>query len=212
MTLPPPPPHLALPVVAAQADSFAPAPGLAEAVRALFLDEDSDFFIEEHAHLLYAEIGFLWTNAPARKRGRTILGTAEIFQRRGSGWTKARQEAQMAAFFGGVPDFVITISAPYAARCLEEGSHANIGALLDHELCHCGQALDNWGAPRFNQQTGRPIFTMRGHDVEEFVGVVARWGAAATMTEALAQAAQAKPLFGRAEAAGICGTCLRRAA
>lgn len=213
--LPGPPDHLLLPVMEAAADSFAPAPDLAAAVGALFLDEESPFYVEEHSHLLYAEIGYLWTSAPARRRGRTILGTAEIFQPRGSGWAKARQEAQMLQWFGEAPDFVITLSAPYVARCLEGGSHANIGALIDHELSHCGQALDEWGAPRFNQRTGRPVFTLRGHDVEEFVGVVERWGAGATMTETLAAAANAGPRFGRADAAGLCGTCLsasRRAA
>jgi hypothetical protein len=48
---------------------------------------------------------------------------------------------------------------------------------------------------------------MRGHDVEEFVGVVARYGAEATGVAAIVDAAKAGPTIGRASIAGVCGTC-----
>ena len=41
-------------------------------------------------------------------------------------------------------------------------------ALVDHELCHCGRDLEaNHGAGKW---------TMIPHDVEEFAGIVQRWG------------------------------------
>ena len=70
---------------------------------------------------------------------------------------------------------------------------------------------DEFGAPKFNQQTGRPSFTMRGHDVEEFVGVVRRYGAEATGVRALVDAANAGPEIAAADIAQCCGTCLRAA-
>lgn len=42
--------------------------------------------------------------------------------------------------------------------------------------CHAAQATDAFGEPRYNQQTGAPIWEIRGHDVEEFSAVVQRHG------------------------------------
>jgi len=48
---------------------------------------------------------------------------------------------------------------------------------------------DAFGAPKFKKSTGLPSFTLRGHDVEEFVGVVRRYGAAAAGVQAMIDAA-----------------------
>jgi len=53
---------------------------------------------------------------------------------------------------------------------------------LEHELYHIVQSVDEFGAPKFNRDTGMPTLTLRGHDVEEFVGVVRRYGARACGT------------------------------
>jgi hypothetical protein len=55
--------------------------------------------------------------------------------------------------------------------------------------------LDEFGCPKFNRQTGLPVFGMIGHDVEEFVGIVRRYGAgsAAGRTRDLVAAAKKKP-------------------
>lgn len=195
-----------------RAGSFLPAPELDAAARRLFIDEDASHAIDEHQHLRQATIGWLWTDAPKKRKGRRIVGFAEIFQPRGAGWARERQEMQIVEWFGRVPDFIITLSAPHVAWCLREGRPEAACALVDHELCHCAQAVDAFGAPRFNRRTGRPVFTIKGHDVEQFVGVVERWGTTSAEEEAFARAAGRQPTFGPAQAAGICGTCLRRAA
>ncbi len=80
-------------------------------------------------------------------------------------------------------------------------------AVSEHELYHCAQARTKYGAPRFIK--GKPVFSIRGHDVEEFVGVVQRYGAVGTGVADLAAAAGRAPEIGRAGVAAVCGTCLR---
>lgn len=104
-----------------------------------------------------------------------------------------------------VPDFIITIDAAWWLQA----SDAEACALVEHELYHCAQDRDEYGAPKFNKQTGRPVFAMRGHDVEEFIGVVRRYGADAAGIRALIEAAEAGPEIAAASIAQCCGTCLR---
>ncbi|WP_202907425.1 putative metallopeptidase [Sinorhizobium meliloti] len=85
-------------------------------------------------------------------------------------------------------------------------------ALVQHELCHAVQATDAFGAPKFSRSTGRPVFTIRGHDVEEFVGVVHRYGADAPGIRAILDAANRPPETTRAPIAHACGTCQLRVA
>nr|WP_271894430.1 putative metallopeptidase [Phyllobacterium sp. IY22] len=47
---------------------------------------------------------------------------------------------------------------------------------MEHELYHAGQDRDSFGAPKFRKSTGLPVFILRGHDIEEFIGVVRRYG------------------------------------
>lgn len=171
-----------------------------------FLDDGSPLYNEDHAHLRDAQIGVLWTTVRNEKQMRRVAATAEQPMFRASAWGRARQEMQMCEWFGDIPDFVITIDARIAA----EMSDAQWCALIEHELYHCAQALDLFGAPRFNQRTGLPVFALKGHDVEEFVGVVRRYGAgnAAGKTRELVEAANAAPEFGDFQISNCCGTCL----
>lgn len=122
-------------------------------------------------------------------------------------WAKARAEQQVREWFGFIPDFILTFSAPYATHA----SDAEFCALVEHELYHCGQERDEWDAPKF-RKSGLPAFTMRGHDVEEFVGVVRRYGADASGVRDLVEAASHEPLIARASIAQACGTCMLRSA
>lgn len=47
---------------------------------------------------------------------------------------------------------------------------------LDHEI-------DNDGEPKFNRTTDNPLLAIQGHDVEEFTGVVRRYGPAHGVSE-----------------------------
>lgn len=189
-------------------DAFQPAPDVGVFVISTLLNEDSPLYNADHAHLAAAEIAFLWTNVPNRRQQKAIAGTAEIPRPpTGNAWSKARYWIQMREWFGWAGDdidFLITIDANWAAQC----SDVHFMALIDHELYHCAQAEDEFGLPKFKKD-GLPVFAMMGHDVEEFVGVVRRYGAqaGAGMTRELVEAANNEPEIAEANVRAICGAC-----
>lgn len=186
---------------------FVPAPELGAWAVATFIAEGALLANEDHAHLRYARLAFLWTTAKNSRVGRTIVGQAEFGQNIGGmgKWQRARAEQQILEWFDFWPDFLLTFFAPYADEC----SDAAFCALVEHELYHCGQERDEFGLPRFKKSTGAPAFTMRGHDVEEFVGVVRRYGADAAGVRALVDAANEAPTVAAADICAVCGTCQR---
>jgi hypothetical protein len=187
-------------------DYFVPAPELDLWVRNTFLRSSSPLFNEEHLHLLAAHIGYLWTNVPNVSKMRGVAGMAEYPFFRGSPWQKNRAIMQMQEWFGEVPNFVITLSAGYSI----EASDTDFCALVEHELYHCAQKLDEFDQPLFNPATELPIFCMREHDVTEFVGVVRRYGIGAVANgRAFVAAANSEPEIEPADIAQMCGNCLR---
>lgn len=193
------------------APSFVPSSDLGDWARQTFIDEDAPLFNEEHFHLAQANLGFLWTTVDNSRAGHRIVGQCEIMPPMAMGkWAKARLEQQIEEWFGFVPHFLITIDAHYAAQC----DDTEFCALVEHEMLHAGQELDMFGAPKF-RKSGQPAFAIRGHDVEEFVSIVRRYGVAggAGATRALVEAAQRKPEVGSVQIGQACGTCrLLRAA
>jgi len=187
---------------------FVPAPELAKWATATIIESGAPLYNEDHHHLNWARLGMLWTNAENARRGRRVIGQCEMGLPPLGKWPRARMERQLLDWFGRVPDFLLTFDASYCSGCTDE----QFLALLEHELYHCGQAKDEFGAPRFNTRTGLPVFTVRGHDVEEFVGVVRRYGADAAGVRDLVEAASRRPEVGCASIAEACGTCLARAA
>ncbi|PJM67761.1 putative metallopeptidase [Achromobacter ruhlandii] len=184
---------------------LAPAPELLEWVERMILATDGPLHNRDHAHLVDADLAFLWASSGFQKAGRVVLGLAEQVMFRASGWQKVRQEQQMIEWFGRVPAFLITLAADYCTAC----SDAEFCALVEHELYHIGHAPDPYGAPAFDKE-GRPKLRIVGHDVEEFVGVVARYGPSADVRRlaAAAGSASAVPRLGIARA---CGCCLKAA-
>ncbi len=183
-----------------------PAPDVGEWLQAEILAETGSIHNEDHAHLLDADIRVMWASSSFEKQGRTVLGQAEQVAFRAGGWQKARMEQQMRDWFGEVPAFIITLAADYCAQC----SDADFCALVEHELYHIAQATDQYGAPKFTQE-GLPKLEMRGHDVEEFVGVVRRYGASPAVQE-LVDAANNPAEVGKLNISRACGTCLLKSA
>lgn len=185
--------------------SFVPAPELDAWMRKTFLDTESPLFNEEHLHLRDAEIGFVWASTGYVRQGRRVLGQAEVPAFRCGAWQKGRQEQQLFEWFKTMPDFVITVGAFHCSQCTD----AEFCALIEHELYHCGHARDEFGVPRFDKM-GSPVFAMRAHDVEEFVGVVRRYGVGhpegymADLVRAVAAGPELQPV----DVASFCGTCL----
>ena len=189
-------------------DRFEPAEDVRAWIFETFIAETGELSNPDHAHLADAQIGVLWTNVANAKAMRIVLGQAELMPPMAMGkWQRSRAIQQMEEWFGDMPDFVITLHAPMAST-MED---AQFCALVEHELYHCAQKLDAYGMPKFGQD-GRPSFGIRGHDVEEFVGVVARYGSAASGVQAMVEAASHRPRVALADIAGVCGTCLRAAA
>ncbi|MDU1435998.1 MAG: putative metallopeptidase [Citrobacter freundii] len=120
---------------------------------------------------------------------------------------KARMEQQMHEWFGRIPKFIITLAADYCSQC----SDLEFCALVEHELYHIAQATDDFGAPKFNKETGQPVLTLCGHDVEEFTGVVRRYGASKEVQE-LVDAANAPAEVAHIDIARSCGTCMLKLA
>jgi hypothetical protein len=189
-------------------DGFAPAPEVADWVNHHILTPGGALFNADHAHLMDADLAFLWAPSSFAKQGRTVLGQCEQVMFRAGGWQKARQEGQMQRWFGRVPAFLITLAADWCAQA----GDTEFCALVEHELYHLAHKHNaETGEPMFDRTTGLPKLCMRGHDVEEFVGVVRRYGPSADVIELL-KAAEGAPEVAVANIAHSCGTCLERAA
>jgi hypothetical protein len=190
------------------AGRFVPAPEVVQWIERNILAEGGAIENPDHVHLSQARIGILWTTEPNGRAGRRIVGQAELMPPAIIGkWPRARAVQQIEGWFGEMPDFLITLDAEYSAAC----DDASWCALVEHELYHCGQERDEFGAPKF-RKSGLPTFAMRAHDVEEFVGVVRRYGAAASNAMPIIEAARKPPEIAGARIAHACGTCLKVAA
>jgi hypothetical protein len=183
-----------------------PAPEVWEWIQTEILADTGSIHNPDHAHLIDADVAVMWASSSFEKQGRRVLGQAEQVAFRAGGWQKARMEQQMFDWFGDVPAFIITLAADYCASC----GDAEFCALVEHELYHLAQATDQYGAPAFTK-TGAPKLKMQGHDVEEFVGVVRRYGASPDV-QALVDAANKPAEVGKLNISRACGTCLLKSA
>lgn len=186
--------------------TLVPAPEVREWVDLQILQDSGSIHNPDHCHLIDADLEFLWASQAFAKQGRTVLGQCEEVAFRAGGWQKARQEQQFYEWFGRIPKFVITLAADYCSQC----SDLEFCALVEHELFHIGHALDEFGVPKFTKE-GLPKLALRGHDVEEFIGVVQRYGASPQVAK-MVEAAKQPPDVANTNIARACGTCLLRAA
>lgn len=184
-----------------------PAEDVHEWIHAEILSEEGTLHNPDHFHLLEADIVFMWASNAFAKKGRTVLGQCEEVMMRAGGWQKARMEQQMYEWFGRIPDFIITLAADYCAKC----SDLEFCALVEHELYHIAQETDEFGAPEFYRDSGLPKLKLRGHDVEEFVGIVRRYGASHDVQQ-LVDAANRPTEVAQLDIARACGTCMLKLA
>jgi hypothetical protein len=150
--------------------TFVPAPDVATWMNETFIMPDAALRNDDHQHLEFARIGVVWTNIPNRHQERWLVGTAEIPNINGGAWKRGRATCQLVEWFGFEPDFLLTLYAPLLAKV----SDRDFCAVIEHELYHCAHSTTAQGVPRFHKD-GAPIFGIRGHDVEEFTGVVRRY-------------------------------------
>lgn len=189
-------------------ETFEPDATFLTWIRETFIDGSGPLFNEEHEHLADAVIGVLWTNARNVSKLREVQATAEMPNAMAGGWKRARFEKQIRDWFGEVPDFVLTFSAQ-ACLLLTDREFC---ALVEHELYHCAPKCDEYDTPLFNRANGRPMFTMRGHDFEEFNGVVERYGATSRELRSAIAAANRGPEIDGPTINIACGVCMKVAA
>jgi hypothetical protein len=173
---------------------FARAESVEDFANRHFIERDGLFFDPEHGHLRPGIIGILWASSTHKDKGSVKAGTAQLIKPPPETWSGAAQQRFMEDTFGDdleVLRFKITLHAPTWTAYNDRQRFA----LLDHELLHCAQAKGPWGEPRFNSQTGQPVWCTRPHDAETFVGTVERFGADAAGVTALVKAANKAPRF-----------------
>lgn len=204
---PHPPINLTNPEFPPQFITIIPANEVYSWVSDNILMESGHLYNPEHFHLHSVDIAFMWASNAFHKRSRAVFGQCEEVMLRAGGWQKARMEQQMHEWFGRIPKFIITLAADYCEQC----NDLEFCALVEHELYHIAQATDDFGAPKFNKETGMPVLKLRGHDVEEFVGVVRRYGASKDVQE-MVDAANRPAEVAHIDVARACGTCMLKLA
>lgn len=190
---------------------YVAAPEVVHWQREVLINPDSPLTNPEHAHLMLAQIGVLWTNVSLVIRGSRKAAVAMMPQGRGSVIDRTMHEFWMTAFFRVRPDFLIVIDATVAAQY----SDRQWCRLNDHELTHCGQLHDAEGMPVFHQEGSdkeyMPKFSMKPHDHEFFRSEVRRWGARTTLGDdtvnTIMRAELEGPEFTDEEIRARCGTC-----
>ncbi|MGI3264361.1 putative metallopeptidase, partial [Acinetobacter baumannii] len=78
---------------------------------------------------------------------------------------------------------------------------------LEHELYHIGVERDEDDEMIFSSSTGLPKHYLAGHDVEEFIGVVKRWGANENVKR-LIEVAKNPPFVSDLDISKCCGNCV----
>lgn len=128
---------------------YRPATEVEEVARTLIRDY--------HRSLTNVRIEYLFTNRTPVKSGRDV-------------WASVRRIGSLPAYLAGETDpdgsgalFCMVV----AEQIWSALPHLKRVALIDHELCHCFVDQDEEG-------NEKPI--LLGHDLEEFVAVVARHG------------------------------------
>lgn len=126
--------------------------------------------VEEHEDLGRARILYVFRDKATGSRGRLVLG-------------KARKVTGLNRFLiddeTDLPLFVLEI----ARNTWDDLDEKARRALVDHELSHLVVEDDD---------DGNPVGRLRGHDLEEFIGVVDRHGLWKADVAALGTAAAAK--------------------
>ena len=189
---------------------FEPAKELKEWILATFISDSGELYNPDHGHIAPWDddlFHVLWASSAFMKADQMVLGQTEKVMFNAGGWKKARQEKQMIDWFGCMPTFLITIDAQYAATATD----TDFCALIEHELYHVGAKRDEDGNYIVSPSTGEYKYYLRGHDVEEFHGVVERYGAS-EQVQKMVELANNGPTIGKAKIAHACGTCLLKLA
>jgi hypothetical protein len=137
--------------------AFWPAPEVEEVARDVVRRWRND--------LVNARVEYVFRSTAEKKNGRKCLATARVVNGLASYYTR-HSEAKEAGESAIVPEPFFLVMVWYEAWC--KISAAQQLALVDHELKHCVLEMD---------EADEEVYTIVGHDVEEFEDVASRHGA-----------------------------------
>lgn len=128
----------------------------------------------EHQHLADNEIsiGYLMRLTPKEKGGKTELGSMHDAKYMAQGGFKELFAQLLAGMLGFSPQFVMVLDNQF----WQQATDIQREVLIFHNLLRCKQALDRYGAPRFDSD-GLPVYSLRAPDVEAFTETVVKYGA-----------------------------------
>jgi len=128
-------------------------------------------FQEKLGHVGEGNIAYLFTEEQIVEAGKVKAGYACIPQ------VQNRQrkfyEWAVEKAIGYSPDALIVIDKEIWGMLTD----VQKAALVYHELRHLKHSTTGAGKPKYNSETGNPIYQIEGHDVEEFNDVIEHFGA-----------------------------------
>lgn len=127
--------------------------------------------VTDHEHLQMATVGYVFRDDEIRRHGKVVVAEAILCERilqADKRWGRMVKWTIQRILGVELPTFLVLID-----RNLWEGYDADQRlALVDHELRHCAQAVEDDGeTPKFTKD-GDPVWTIKGHDLEAFCGEV----------------------------------------
>ena len=174
-----------------------PSPEWAAWIRHTFIEDPSGepgpLTNPAHKILRFASFGVLIASEPLFRKGARTVGTAQLVKASGDTWASAQRLMGLRLLLGmrgrfgiatdidgnpfpamvPLPTFVITLDA----RWLAHAPARSRAALIEHELLHCGQERGPLGL-KFTKD-GAPVPGIVPHDIEEFSGIIERYGSEA---------------------------------
>lgn len=146
-----------------------------------------DLVVQHHDEIAEASIVLAWCYGwNSDVDGRLVLG-------------KCKKVTELDHRLHG-RDFVIILNAD-AWKELDDRQRR---ALIDHELCHAAPSLDPDTGDQKEDDSGRKLWRLRKHDIEEFSSIVERYGLYKADLASFAEAANRRrsaPLFADQEVA-----------
>jgi len=125
-----------------------------------------------HLHEHEVSFGWLMRNDAKHRGNKVVLGSVHEVGGMFQGGFKDLGLQLLQGMLGDLPQFLVVLDAQWWAQA----APLDREALVFHELCHVQQALDRFGAPRFDRD-GLPVFKVVEHDVTAFNAEVLRYGA-----------------------------------
>lgn len=129
-------------------------------------------------------VRWVYKMVPTVRQGRDVLGT--VYMPAVQGQLKPMFDWMMEEKWGYIPDFLVVLDLDYWI----EADDTSREILVFHETCHMVQKEDQFGEPMFDKATAEPKWGLAGHDVEEFIKVVARYGTYSAELISLVRAAE----------------------